>query len=83
MANGIPFLNDWQPDDYPMVYDESESQIKYVKEGVKINVNGGGSGTIPETAYDTNAEAVAALGVGQLYKSTTLINGSPIILITV
>lgn len=34
-------------------------------------------------SFATNSEAVAAIGVGKLYKSTTLINGSPIILITV
>lgn len=43
----------------------------------------GGSVYISDTMYDTNADAVTALGVGKLYKSTTLINGSPIILITV
>lgn len=43
----------------------------------------GQSLSIPEENYDSNAEALAALGVGQLYKSTTLINGSPIILITI
>ena len=44
---------------------------------------GGGSVSIPATSYATNADAVIALGVGVLYKSTTLINGSPIILLTV
>lgn len=44
---------------------------------------GGGSVTIPATSYDNNTDAEAALGAGELYKSTTLINGSPIILITV
>lgn len=42
----------------------------------------GGTATLPVTSYASNADAVAALGVGKLYKSTTLINGSPIILIT-
>lgn len=49
-------------------------------------VETGGSVTIPDTAYASNAAAVAALGVGKLYKSTTTIgngSGSPIILITV
>jgi len=45
--------------------------------------SGGGSVSIPDTSYDNNTDAVAALGVGVLYKSTTLINDSPIILITV
>lgn len=48
---------------------------------------GAGTHTIatmpPATAYASNALAVAALGVGKLYKSTTLINDSPIILLTV
>lgn len=48
-----------------------------------IQANPGGGVTIPATSYDTNADAVAALGPGKLYKSTTLINGSPIILLTV
>lgn len=47
------------------------------------NLGGGGGGTIPPTAYASNADAVAALGVGKLYKSTTLVNDSPIILYTV
>jgi len=42
----------------------------------------GGTVSIPETAYADNATALAALGAGKMYKSTTLINGSPIILIT-
>lgn len=42
----------------------------------------GGSVTIGGT-YDTNADALAALGAGKLYKSSTLINGSPILLITI
>lgn len=45
--------------------------------------SGGGSVSIPATAYASNSEAVAALGIGVLYKSTTLINDSPIILITI
>lgn len=44
---------------------------------------GSGSVSIPATAYASNADAVAALGVGVLYKSATSINGSPHILITV
>jgi hypothetical protein len=48
------------------------------------NSGSGGSGggvTIGGT-YDSEAEASAALGTGKLYKSSTSINGSPIILIT-
>lgn len=48
-----------------------------------IQANPGGGGVESETSYESNAEAVAALGVGKLYKSTTVINGSPIILLTV
>lgn len=33
-------------------------------------------------SYGTNAAASTGLGIGQLYKSTTLVSGSPIILIT-
>ncbi len=61
-------------DDPDALYPESDE----ITEG-----GGGGSVTIPATGYDTNAEALSALGAGVLYKSTTLINGSPIILITV
>lgn len=46
-----------------------------------------GSTTIPATAYASNSEAVAALGVGKLYKSTTKIgpqnDSSPLILLTI
>lgn len=60
------------------------AKVANLKDNVFFNaVGGGGSVSIPATAYATNAAAVAALGVGELYKSTTLINGSPIILITV
>jgi hypothetical protein len=43
----------------------------------------GSGATIPPTAYASNADAVAALGVGKLYKSTIQINSSPYILYTV
>jgi hypothetical protein len=47
----------------------------------------GGGATVSATAYASNAEAVAALGVGKLYKSTSnwgpAGDVSPIILITV
>lgn len=46
-------------------------------------VSATGGVVIPATSYDNNTDAEAALGVGELYKSSTLINGSPIILITV
>ena len=44
---------------------------------------GGGSVSIPATEYADNTTALAALGAGELYKSTTHVNGSPIILITI
>lgn len=46
------------------------------------NLAGGGV-SIPATEYADNATALAALGAGVLYKSTTYVNGSPIILITI
>lgn len=48
-----------------------------------LESNPGGGGVTIGGSYDTNADAVAALGTGKLYKSSTLVNGSPIILITV
>lgn len=39
--------------------------------------------SISVASYDNNSDAVTALGIGKLYKSSTLINGSPIILLTV
>lgn len=52
-----------------------------------LNQSGGraapqNNNNIPATSYASNADALAALGSGKLYKSTTLINGSPIILTT-
>lgn len=60
-------------------YYVSETQSSLIAEANA----GGGSVTIPDTSYADNDTAVAALGTGVLYKSTTLINGSPIILLTV
>jgi hypothetical protein len=42
----------------------------------------GGSPLSIGGTYDNNDDAVAALGIGELYQSSTLINGSPIILRT-
>lgn len=39
MANQIPYLNDYQGDNYPVIYDEGDSQLKYVKEGNKVNAD--------------------------------------------
>lgn len=41
--NGIPPLNDWQADNYPIIYDEGNSKSYYVKSGNKIEITGGGS----------------------------------------
>jgi hypothetical protein len=43
---------------------------------------GSGGGVTIGGTYDDEASALAALGTGKLYKSSTLINGSPIILMT-
>lgn len=34
--NGIPPLNDWQADNYPVIYDEGNETSYYVKSGDKI-----------------------------------------------
>jgi len=62
--------------------------IKYYSDATEAALvsaanTGGGSVTIPATSYADNATALAALGAGVLYKSTTSVEGSPIILITV
>lgn len=51
--NGIPPLNDWQADNYPVIYDEGEDKLKYVKTGVKNNINTGGSSYLVYTALLT------------------------------
>lgn len=71
----------------PVVYNTETEQLEKLNilnasdKYDEIDVGGSGSITIGG-AYDNNTEAVAALGAGKLYKSSTLINGSPIILIT-
>lgn len=60
---------------------DTRQLINVVVDYLQANPSGGVS--IPATAYATNADAVLALGTGQLYKSTTSIEGSPIILLTV
>jgi hypothetical protein len=42
--NGLPPLDDWQADNYPVIYDEGDATLKYVKTGVKNNINSGSSG---------------------------------------
>ena len=41
--NGIPPLNDWQADNYPVIYDEGAETSYYVKTGAKIEIPGGSS----------------------------------------
>lgn len=57
------------------------SEMFAASEGVDGSVPSYVSATL--ATYDTNADAVAEIGVGKLYKSSTLINGSPIMLITI
>lgn len=54
--NGIPPLNDWQADNYPVIYDEGDSTTKYVKDGNKVAISGGGVESV------TYAELVALIG---------------------
>lgn len=46
---------------------------------------GGGAVSIPATSYASNADAVAALGVGVLYKTTTVLADGvqPVLSVTV
>jgi hypothetical protein len=71
--NGIPPLNDWQADNYPVIYDEGESQIKYVKSGQKINAGASiQSATVTLTDAQIKAlpttyiEVVAAPGIRKM-----------------
>lgn len=48
--NGIPPLNDWQSDNYPVIYDEGDATLKYVKTGNKVDINTGGSSYLVYTA---------------------------------
>ena len=57
-------------------------EVLKLRRRIKELENSGGI-SIPEESFDSNTEAVEQLGLGKLYKSSTLVNGSPIILITV
>ena len=58
--NGIPPLNDWQADNYPVIYDESESKLNYVKTGSKIEIStGGGSSYLVYVALLTQSATSA------------------------
>lgn len=55
--NGIPPLNDWQEDNYPVIYDEGAATLQYVKTGVKNDINTGGSSYLsldPIDSQDVN-----------------------------
>jgi len=43
-------MNDWQSDNYPVIYDEGDETLKYVKTGVKNNIDTGGSSYLVYTA---------------------------------
>lgn len=63
--NGIPPLNDWQADNYPVIYDEGADTLQYVKTGTKVDINTGGSSYLVYTALftqtGTNAPVVTVL----------------------
>lgn len=42
--NGIPPLNDWQEDNYPVIYDEGNETSYYVKNGNKNEIASGSLG---------------------------------------
>lgn len=49
--NGVPPRNDSQADDYPVLYNEGSSELKYVKTGTKNTINTGGSSYLVYTAF--------------------------------
>lgn len=60
--NGIPYLNDWQADNYPVIFDEGDEALKYVKTGNKIAVPGSGGGVeIKSETVILNDEQIKAL----------------------
>jgi len=63
--NGIPPLNDWQADNYPVIYDEGAETSYYVKTGSKIEIPSGGSSYLVYSAYlsqsGTDAPVAAVL----------------------
>jgi hypothetical protein len=62
---------------------DAREVINEIADYLQDSGSGGSGGVTIGDVYATNADAVAALGTGKLYKSETLVNGSPIILITV
>lgn len=53
--NGIPPLNDWQDDNYPVIYDEGNSKSYYVKTGNKVEITGGSSSYLVYSALLTQS----------------------------
>lgn len=49
--NGIPPLNDWQEDNYPVIYDEGNETSYYVKNGNKNEI---ASGSLGYSVYVAN-----------------------------
>lgn len=58
--NGIPPLNDYQSDNYPVIYDEGDETSYYVKSGNKHAITGGGS------SYLVYVVSVSQTGTGDL-----------------
>jgi len=58
--NGIPPLNDWQADNYPVIYDEGNETSYYVKTGVKHEIAGGGSSYLVYSALLAPTEGTDA-----------------------
>lgn len=59
MLGQVPYQNDFQEDNYPVVYDESEEQLKYVKLGNKTNIDTGGGLLLSATVTLTDAQIKA------------------------
>jgi hypothetical protein len=66
------------------VAEHPDEFVKTNAEGTGYTTSSGGGGSVTIYGpYESNAAAIlAGRSAGDLYKSTTLINGSPIILIT-
>lgn len=79
--------NDPVVDDEAIFPDQTGNSGKFLKTDGSVLSWGdaGGSVSIPATAYASNADAVAALGVGVIYKTTTVLADGvqPILSVTV
>ena len=58
--NGIPPLNDWQADNYPVIYDEGDAKSYYVKSGVKNEITGGSTSYLVAEVELTDAHETPA-----------------------